>query len=90
LKKAIQKFVAGAGLALILLGGACAKKKQSEVEADVTRSASKWVEMEPVRLLRDYIRIDTTLKRGEQEGAEFLQRILDCPGIETEIVYCSR
>lgn len=86
MKKSVQKFVAGAGLALILFGGACAKKKQSEVEADVTRSASKWVEMEPVRLLHDYVRIDTTLERGEQEGAEFLQRVLDCPGIETEIV----
>jgi acetylornithine deacetylase/succinyl-diaminopimelate desuccinylase-like protein len=87
LKKAVRIFVAGAGFALILFGGACAKKKkQSEVEADVTRSASKWVEMEPVRLLRDYVRIDTTLEHGEEEGAEFLQRVLDCPGIETEIV----
>jgi acetylornithine deacetylase/succinyl-diaminopimelate desuccinylase-like protein len=82
-----RKLLAWGGLLILLFGAACSKKKpQSQIEADVTRPAAKWVEIEPVRLLRDYVRIDTTLKRGEQEGAEFLQRILDCPGIETEIV----
>ena len=42
--------------------------------------------MEPVRLLRDYVRIDTRQERGEQEGAAFLKRLFDCDGIETEIV----
>ena len=42
--------------------------------------------MEPVRLLRDYIRLDTRDGIGEQAGAEFLQRFFDCAGIETEMV----
>jgi len=42
--------------------------------------------MEPVRLLRDYVRLDTTDETGEQKGAEFLQRFFDCAGIETEMV----
>jgi acetylornithine deacetylase/succinyl-diaminopimelate desuccinylase-like protein len=42
--------------------------------------------MEPVRLLRDYVRLDTTDETGEQKGAEFLQRFFECAGIETEMV----
>jgi hypothetical protein len=87
LKATFRKLLLWGGLLILLFGAACSKKKpQSQVEADVTRPTAKWVEIEPVRLLRDYVRIDTTLERGEQEGAEFLQRILECPGIETEIV----
>jgi acetylornithine deacetylase/succinyl-diaminopimelate desuccinylase-like protein len=72
------------------LASACSRKKQSIVDpvmtADVTRAPGKWLEMEPVRLLRDYVRIDTRQERGEQEGAEFLERFFDCAGIESEIV----
>lgn len=72
---------------LLLLAGGCERKKpQSQVDADLTRPPEKWLEMEPVRLLHEYIRIDTTQKSGEQAGAEFLKRLLDCDGIETEIV----
>jgi acetylornithine deacetylase/succinyl-diaminopimelate desuccinylase-like protein len=51
-----------------------------------TRSAESWLSEEPVRLLRDYVRIDTTEARGEEEGARFLQRFFDCAGIESEIL----
>jgi acetylornithine deacetylase/succinyl-diaminopimelate desuccinylase-like protein len=71
---------------LFLFPFGCAKKRQSQVEADLTRSEEKWLELESVRLLRDYIRIDSRHERGEQEGAEFLQRFFDCTGIQTEIV----
>jgi acetylornithine deacetylase/succinyl-diaminopimelate desuccinylase-like protein len=78
---------------LLVIGGlafACARKRQSIVDpvttADVTRPAAKWLEMEPVRLLRDYVRVDTRLERGEQEGAEFLESFFDCAGIDTQIV----
>jgi acetylornithine deacetylase/succinyl-diaminopimelate desuccinylase-like protein len=68
----------------------CSRKKQTIVDpvmtADVTRAPQKWLEMEPVRLLRDYVRIDTRQERGEQEGAEFLERFFDCAGIDSQIV----
>jgi len=73
-------------LSLSLASAGCAKKKQSQIEADVTRPPEKWLEMESVRLLRDYIRTDTTAERGEEEGAKFLRNIFDCAGIETEIL----
>ena len=54
--------------------------------ADQRRPEEEWLREEPVRLLRDYVRIDTTPAKGEREGVEFLRRFLDCEGIETEIV----
>ena len=75
-------------LFLLLLLPACGRREpvKAQWEEDVTRPTEKWLEMEPVRLLRDYVRIDTRQERGEQAGAEFLKRLLDCDGIETEMV----
>lgn len=56
------------------------------IEADLTRSPEEWVAQEPVRLLRDYVRLETTDEKGEAPGALFLRDLLDCVGIETEIV----
>lgn len=66
----------------------CAKKKPplAQIERDQTRPAAEWLRQEPVRLLRDYVRIETTQERGEREGAEFLKSFFDCAGIEAEIV----
>src|SRR5688572_3486803 len=72
---------------LLLLAPGCERKKpQGQIEADVTRSPEKWLEIESVRLLRDYVRIDTSMNRGEEEGARFLKQFFDCAGIEAEIV----
>lgn len=74
-------------LLLLFLAEACARKpKLADWEKDILRSPERWLEMEPVRLLKDYVRIETTQEKGEQEGAEFLKWLLDCEGIETEIV----
>ena len=78
-------------LALLLplaLEAGCARdvRKKSTIEADQTRPAEEWLKSEPVRLLRDYVRIDTRDEIGEKEGAEFLERLLGCAGIQTEIV----
>lgn len=55
--------------------------------ADMKRPAEEWLRDEAVRLLRDYVRIDTTTEtRGEREGAAFLKAFFDCAGIENEIV----
>jgi acetylornithine deacetylase/succinyl-diaminopimelate desuccinylase-like protein len=74
-------------LFLALASAGCAKKaRQSQIETDVTRPPEKWLEIESVRLLRDYVRIDTTEEPGEEEGAKFLRSIFDCAGIETELL----
>lgn len=54
---------------------------------DVRRPAAEWLRKESIRLLRDYVRIDTTNEtKGEKEGAAFLQSLFDCAGIENETV----
>ena len=69
-------------------GISCSKKPAGPtgLEADLTRPAEEWLREEPVRLLRDYIRLETTDTRGEEEGARFLKGVLDCAGVESEIV----
>jgi acetylornithine deacetylase/succinyl-diaminopimelate desuccinylase-like protein len=72
---------------LLLIPAGCSRKKRlADWETDILRAPEKWLEMEPVRLLRDYVRIDTREEHGEQAGAEFLKRVLDCEGIELEVV----
>ncbi|HEX4440217.1 MAG TPA: M20/M25/M40 family metallo-hydrolase [Thermoanaerobaculia bacterium] len=39
-----------------------------------------------MRLLQDYVRLQTTPSKGERAGVEFLKDLLDCDGIENEIV----
>lgn len=54
---------------------------------DIRRPVEEWLREEPIRLLRDYVRIDTTNEtRGESEGASFLKSFFDCAGIQNEIV----
>ena len=54
--------------------------------ADLERPASEWLGEESVRLLSEYVRLDTTAAKGERAGVEFLKRFFDCEGIENEIV----
>lgn len=54
--------------------------------ADLLRSVEEWLAQEPVRLLRDYVRIDTSAGAGEQKGAALLQNFFECAGIESETV----
>ncbi|MDQ2971260.1 MAG: M20/M25/M40 family metallo-hydrolase, partial [Acidobacteriota bacterium] len=91
----LRKMVAGAFLcALLISGGAgagCRRSRppiRSPLEQDQVRPEAEWLRMEPVRLLRDYIRIDTTSRQGpgEREGALFLQRFFECAGIDSELV----
>lgn len=74
-------------IGLLLVTG-CGRKARKPIglEADATRPASEWLLLEPVRLLRDYVRLDTTEENGEEKGAEFLKRFFDCAGIENEMV----
>lgn len=77
-----------AALFALLLTAGCTKspKGPSPATADLTRPASEWLQAEPVRLLRDYIRIDTTESHGEEAGARFLKDLFECEGIPAEIV----
>jgi acetylornithine deacetylase/succinyl-diaminopimelate desuccinylase-like protein len=75
-----------------MLAGGCrreaaAPSKRALFEADQTRTQEEWLRQEPVRLLHDYVRIDTSSPtRGERAGAEFLKEFFDCAGIASEIV----
>ena len=73
-------------LLLSALAASCHREERSQIERDQLRPASEWLKEEPVALLHKYVRIDTTESQGEEKGAEFLQRFLDCEGIETEVV----
>jgi acetylornithine deacetylase/succinyl-diaminopimelate desuccinylase-like protein len=75
-------------LLALLAAAACARKEKpvSRIESDTTRPAAQWLKFESVRLLRDYVRIDTSQGKTEEAGARFLKELLDCEGIETEIV----
>ncbi len=82
------RLLAGLAVLLMTLGAGCHKGEKGgpNLEADQTSSAAEWLRLEPVRLLRDYVRLDTTDAAGEEEGARFLQRFFDCAGIDSEIV----
>lgn len=72
---------------LLLVSITCRRKAPLIPEAqDLTRPASEWLKIEPVHLLRDYVRIETVASRGERQGALFLKDLLECDGIETELV----
>ena len=86
-----RRIVLAAFAAAVLTSG-CSKRREQpgskpSLERDLTRSPEKWLQEEPVRLLYDYIRIDTTNEtKGEKAGAEFLKDFFDCAGIQNEIV----
>lgn len=75
-----------AGLLLVGLAACHRKPKLSPLEESQVRSPEEWLRNEAVKALYDYVRIDTTLSRGEQEGAQFFQRFFECAGIDAEIV----
>jgi len=77
-----------AGLAALVLVAGCAKKASdpNPERPDLLRSSEEWLREEPVRLLRDYVRIDTSEPAGEERGAAFLRELLGCAGIESEVV----
>jgi acetylornithine deacetylase/succinyl-diaminopimelate desuccinylase-like protein len=83
------KNALSAAAVLLLVLGACRRETPSPASpesADQTRSAEQWLREEPVRLLSEYVRLDTTSRKGERAGAELLQRFFDCEGIENEMV----
>ncbi len=83
----VLRFSTRFGLvAIFLLLAACSRKKLAQIELDQTRPAADWLKEPEVRNLYDYVRIDTRASQGEQAGVEYLQRLLDCEGIESEII----
>src|SRR5512132_3348871 len=83
----VTRFSTRLGLiAILAVLAACSRKRIPQIELDQTRPAADWLKVPEVRMLHDYIRLDTRASQGEQAGAEYLQRLLDCEGIESEIV----
>ncbi len=86
----IRRALTAAFASAVLFVG-CAKPsrppRKPTLQQDQLRPAAEWLRQDSVRVLRDYVRIDTTNEtKGEQEGAEFLKNFFDCAGIENEIV----
>jgi acetylornithine deacetylase/succinyl-diaminopimelate desuccinylase-like protein len=83
-----RKFLSALLLGVLLGAAGCARKPTSLSRdlQDIRRPPEEWLREEPIRLLRDYIRIDTRSEKGERAGAEFLRDLLVCEGIETELV----
>ena len=88
----------GLRIASILLAGlvasSCARRPSPprsleipEWQPEIARTPARWLEEESIRLLRDYVRIDTRNPPGrERPGAEFLKSYLDCEGIPSELI----
>jgi acetylornithine deacetylase/succinyl-diaminopimelate desuccinylase-like protein len=79
------------GRIVALLALACACRRvpspiSSREVTDLKRPPAEWLREEPIRLLSDYVRIDTRAEKGEREGALFLKKFFDCEGIEAELV----
>ncbi len=83
-----MKRLLAVGIALPLLWTACARKSEPSISLadDVGRPAQDWLREEPVRLLRDYVRINTSYTHGEKDGAALLQAFFDCEGIQAETI----
>ena len=79
-------------LAALLACGGCQRKTVPppraavSLEEDQTRPAADWLKIEPVALLHQYVRLETTDAKGERPGAELLKAFFDCDGIENEMV----
>ena len=79
---------------LSLLAGSCGKVESPaqslnlpEWQPEIARTPARWLEEESIRLLRDYVRVDTRNPPGrERPGAEFLKALLDCEGIPSELI----
>jgi len=87
--RGVLRRITGLLAAGLLAAAACRKEAPSAaplLSDDLKRSPEDWLREEPVRLLRDYVRLDTTAAHGEKAGAEFLQEIFSCEGIEVETV----
>ncbi len=84
----MRRFSVALFLAGLCAAAACSRERKppSRIVSDTTRPAEQWLQIEPVRLLRDYIRIDTSSKKTEEAGARFLRDLLECEGIPAELV----
>ena len=86
----MRRFLAlGLALPLLLACAACGRRGEDPavtLRNDLQRSEQDWLKEEPVRWLRDYVRINTSYSHGEKEGAALLQRFFECEGIEVETV----
>jgi acetylornithine deacetylase/succinyl-diaminopimelate desuccinylase-like protein len=78
-------------LASVVILAACGRKPPElalpEWQPEIARTPERWLEEPSIRLLRDYVRIDTTDPPGrERPGAAFLKEYLDCEGVASELV----
>jgi acetylornithine deacetylase/succinyl-diaminopimelate desuccinylase-like protein len=82
MKKLIATFL------LLVSSAACSRETPlAEALKPMTTSEAQWLAHEPVRWLRDYLRINTTNPPGnERAAAEYLGSFLACEGIPYRIL----
>ena len=82
----IRAAIATAGLILLLVGGAWVARRYAVLKLDRSWTEVEWAELPEVRLLQEYVRIDTTPTSGsELAGARFLAERLRAAGLEPTI-----
>ncbi len=93
MKKETRKFAVVLAVLLAGLVFSCRGRETPreiplpEWQPEVARTPERWLQDPSVRLLRDYVRIDTRNPPGrERPGAEFLKSYLDCEGIPSELI----
>ncbi len=82
----IRAAIAAAVLMLMLVAGAWIARRIAILKMDQSWTEVEWAELPEVRMLQEYVRIDTTPTTGsELEGARFLAERLAAAGLEAHI-----
>lgn len=82
----IRAAIATAALLLLLVAGAWFARRVAVLNLDRSWAEVEWAELPEVRLLQEYVRIDTTPTTGsELAGARFLAERLEAAGLETHL-----
>lgn len=82
----IRATAAVAGLMLLLVVGTWVARRIAILKLDRSWTEVEWAELPEVRMLQEYVQIDTTPTTGsELAGARFLAERLEAAGLETHI-----
>ena len=82
----IRAAVGAAALILLLVAGAWIARRLAVVNLDRSWTEVEWTELPEVRMLQEYVRVDTSpLTGSELAGARFLAERLEAAGLEPRI-----
>ena len=82
----IRAAAVATGLILLLVAGTWIARRMAVFKLDRSWTEVEWAELPEVRMLQEYVRVDTTPETGsELAGARFLAERLEAAGLETHI-----